>query len=65
MTEDQARHIYKKVEADKIINIETMKQEMEDDRVTRNRFKKRKKGKLNQILIKWPSYIKHLGMTPK
>ena len=24
---------------DKIINTETMKQEMEDDRVTRNRFK--------------------------
>ena len=39
MTEDQARHIYKKVEADKIINIETMKQEIEDDRLTRNRIK--------------------------
>ena len=39
MTEDQARHIYKKVEVDKIINIETMKQEIEDDRETRNRLK--------------------------
>ena len=39
LTEDQARHIYKKVEADMIINIETMKQEIEDDRVTRNRLK--------------------------
>ena len=39
MTEDQARHIYKKVEKDKIINIETMEQEIKDDRVTRDRFK--------------------------
>ena len=36
LTEDQARHIYKKVEMDKIINIETMKQEIEDDKMTRN-----------------------------
>ena len=35
VTEDQARHIYKKAEADKIINIETMKQEIEDDKMTR------------------------------
>ena len=39
MTEDQARHIYKIVEMDKIINKETMKQEIEDDKVTRNRIK--------------------------
>ena len=39
MTEDQAKHIYKKVEMDKIINIETMEQEIEDDRLTRNRLK--------------------------
>ena len=39
LTEDQVRHIYKKVEMDKPINIETMKQEMEDDKVTRNRLK--------------------------
>ena len=39
MTKDQARHIYKKVKMDQIINIETMKQEIEDDKVTRNRLK--------------------------
>ena len=39
LTEDQARHVYKKVEMDKIINIETMKQEIEDDKMTRNRLK--------------------------
>ena len=37
--EDQDRHIYNKVEMDKPINIETMKQEMGDDKVTRNRLK--------------------------
>ena len=39
MTEDEARHVYKMVETDKIINIETMKQEIEDDKMTRNRLK--------------------------
>ena len=39
LTEDQVRHIYKMVETDKIINIETMKQEIEDNKVTRNRLK--------------------------
>ena len=39
MTEDQARNVYKMVEMDKIVNIETMKQEIEDSKVTRNRLK--------------------------
>ena len=39
LTEDQARHVYKMVEMDKIINIETMKQETEDDRMIRTRLK--------------------------
>ena len=39
LTEDQARHVYKVVEMNKIINVETMKQEIEDDKMTRNRLK--------------------------
>ena len=39
LTEDLARHVYKMVEINKMINIETMKQELEDDKVTRNRLK--------------------------
>ena len=39
LTEDQARHIYKKIEMDKPVNIETMAQEIEDDKLTRNIFK--------------------------
>ena len=39
MAEDQARHVYNMVETNKVINIETMKQELEDDKVTRNRLK--------------------------
>ena len=31
LREDQARHVYKTVEMDKIINTETMKQEMESN----------------------------------
>ena len=46
LTADEARHIYKKVETDKIINIEIMKQEIEDDRVTRNRLKEEKEDEI-------------------
>ena len=37
-TEDKVRHIYKKVEVDKVLDVETMKQEIEDDKMTRNRL---------------------------
>ena len=46
LTVDWARHIYKKVEVDKIINIETTKQEIEDDRVTRNRLKEEEEDEI-------------------
>ena len=36
LTDGQARHVYKKVEMDKIINVETMKQEIKDHKMTRN-----------------------------
>ena len=38
VTEDQARHVHEKVEMDKVINVETMKQEINDDKMTRNRL---------------------------
>ena len=41
LTEDQARHIYKRVEMVKLVNIETMTQEVEDDKLIRNRFKEK------------------------
>ena len=49
LTEDKARHIYKK-EVDKIINVETMKQEIEDDRLTRNRCKEEKENEIEPNL---------------
>ena len=39
LTEDQARSVYKMVEMDKVINIKTMKQEIEDHKMTRKRLK--------------------------
>ena len=39
LTGDQARHIYKKVEMDKPVNIKTMRQEIEHDKMTRNILK--------------------------
>ena len=39
LIDNQARHVYKKVKIGKIINIKTMKQEIEDDKMTRNRLR--------------------------
>ena len=33
LTEDQARHIYKKLESEKIVNIDTIKQEIEANKL--------------------------------
>ena len=36
LTNDQARHIYKKVESEDIVNVDTIKQEIEEDKLGRN-----------------------------
>ena len=36
LTNDQARHIYKKVESECVVNIDTIKQETEEDKLGRN-----------------------------
>ena len=36
LTSDQARYIFKKVEQDSIVNVEKIKQEIEDDRLEKN-----------------------------
>ena len=36
LTTDQARHIYKKVELEAMINVDTIKQEIEDDKLGKN-----------------------------
>ena len=36
LTDDQARHVYKKVESESIVNIDTIKQEIEEDKLGRN-----------------------------
>ena len=47
LTEDQGRHVYKKVETDKVINVETMTQEIEDDKMKRNRLNEKNKTETN------------------
>ena len=37
MFEDKVRHIYKKIESDSVVNINTIKQEIEHDKLTRDR----------------------------
>ena len=36
-TEEQVRYIFKKVESDSVVNIDSIKQEIEDDKLTRHR----------------------------
>ena len=36
MTNDQARHIYKKVELEGIVNVDKLKQEIEEDILSKN-----------------------------
>ena len=47
LTEDQARHIYRKVEMDEPVNIHTMKQEIEDNRMIRNKSEEENESELN------------------
>ena len=47
LTEDQARHVYKKVETDKVINEVTMKQEIEDDKIAKNKLNEEDTTKTN------------------
>ena len=35
MTNDQARNIYKKVESESLVNVDIIKQEIEDDKIGR------------------------------
>ena len=44
MTNNQARHIYKKVESESIVNVDTMKQDMKADKLASNNLDE---GKVN------------------
>ena len=44
LTADQASYIYKKVEQGSIVNIETIKQDIEDDRLDKDNDQRRRKS---------------------
>ena len=50
MTKDQARHIYKKVESESIVNIDTIKQEIEEDKLGRNNIDDDKVNPYHEII---------------
>ena len=35
MTKDQARHIYRKIEIEHVVNVDTIKQEIEEDKLSK------------------------------
>ena len=64
LMEDQARHVYKMVETNKIVNIETMKQEIEDDKVTGNRLNEEEEN-AEANPTKWPIRKRCLGIMSR
>ena len=51
LTLDQARYIYKKVEWDSIVNVETIKQEIEDDRLGKDNDNKEEENPYQNVII--------------
>ena len=51
LTMDQARYIYKKVEQDSIVNIEMIKQEIEDDRLDKDNDNEGEENPYQNIII--------------
>ena len=51
LTADQAKYIYKKVEQESIVNIETIKQEIEDDRLDKDKIDNEEKVSPYQNII--------------
>ena len=50
MTSDQARHNYKKVESDSIVNVDTNKQEIERDKLDNNNPDEDEVNPYNEII---------------
>ena len=50
MTNDQARHIYKKIESESTVNVDTIKQEIEEDRLGRNNIEEGELNPYNEII---------------
>ena len=51
LTKDQARHIYKKVELEGIVNVDTIRQETEDDKFGKDNIDDDKVNPYHNILI--------------
>ena len=50
LTNDQARHVYKKIESESIINIDTIKQEIEEDKWDRNNIEEDEVNPYHEII---------------
>ena len=51
LTADQAKYIYKKVEQESIVKIETIKQEIEDDRLDKDNNNKEEEKAYQNIIV--------------
>ena len=50
MTDDQARHIYKKVETESIVNVDIIKQEIEEDKLGRDNIEEDEVNPYHEII---------------
>ena len=51
LTNDQARHIYKKVEVEGVVNIDTIKQEIEEDKLSQDNIDKDEINPYHNVII--------------
>ena len=58
---DQARHIYKKVELEGVVNVDTIKQEKEDDKLGRDNIDDDEVNSYHNIIILM-TYLGRTGM---
>ena len=64
LTEDETRHVYKMVETDRVINVQTRKQDIEYDKMTRNRLNKETTTETNpyqMVILNKVYIIKYIG----
>ena len=59
LTNDQARHIYKKVELEGIVNLDTIKQEIEEDKLSKDNIDEDEINPHHKVIINNVDKKKH------
>ena len=64
LTSDQARYVYKGVEKDSIVNVEIIKQEIEEDRLDKENYSKEKNPYQSMNINDFESIKANINVNP-